>query len=273
VADPYDFIRNDDDRHVAVETNDEARTDEFRCKKKGASLQESENTPFAGTRGQLTRWPPKEVEHAPEITCDAHTISKVNDVAGMGWFNVCSIVETFTKASVYTLETELEFPENRSYEERRALLLQGANGTAGRFFPTEGEQSLHLLLSLPCSQMLPPPHSLQTLFTFPCWQMPLPPQSLHLLLSLPCWQMLLPPQSLQSLFRFPCWQMPPPPQSLHWYIRLPCLQRPLPPQYLHKALRRPCWQHAATALGVLLIAAAALAAVLPAAAALAAALG
>ena len=60
-------------------------------------------------------------------------------------------------------------------------------------------QSLHLLLTRWCSQMLPPPQSLHLLLCRWCSQMLLPPQSLHVLLTRWCSQMPLPPQSLHVL--------------------------------------------------------------------------
>ena len=50
---------------------------------------------------------------------------------------------------------------------------------------------------LPCSQMLPPPHSLHLHCSLPCSQMPGPPHSLHILRFLPCSQIPFPGHSLQ----------------------------------------------------------------------------
>ena len=51
-------------------------------------------------------------------------------------------------------------------------------------------------------------------------------QSLRVLLSRWCWQMLAPPHSLHSLLRRWCWQMPAPPHSLHVLLLRWCGQRP-----------------------------------------------
>jgi hypothetical protein len=52
-----------------------------------------------------------------------------------------------------------------------------------------------------------------------------PPQSLHLLLSLLCSQMLVPPQSLQLFLWRLCSQILAPPQSLHWAQQMAGVRR------------------------------------------------
>ena len=63
---------------------------------------------------------------------------------------------------------------------------------AGIDVSASSRQSLHLLLSRWCWQMLAPPHSMHLLLSLWCGQMLAPPHSLHLLLSLWCWQMQVP---------------------------------------------------------------------------------
>ena len=79
-------------------------------------------------------------------------------------------------------------------------------------------------IALPCSQMLPPPHSLHLLRNLPCSQMPPPPHSLHRLRRLPWSQMPEPPHSLQLYRTLPCSQIPFPGHSLHKYppLLFPC---------------------------------------------------
>ena len=96
--------------------------------------------------------------------------------------------------------------------------------------------------TLPCSQKLPPPHSLHLLRTLPCSQMPVPPHSLHWLRCLPCSQKPEPPHSLHLLRTLPCSQMLAPPHSLHWLRCLPCSQMHPPPHSLHALRTLPCSQ-------------------------------
>ena len=78
------------------------------------------------------------------------------------------------------------------------------------------------LLRRLCSQIDPPPQSLQSLLARLCSQKEVEPQSLHRLLSRLCSQMELPPHLLNDCLLILCSQMEQPPQSTHRLLRRSC---------------------------------------------------
>ena len=110
----------------------------------------------------------------------------------------CILVKDLSRnSSVYYIICSHNVTTGKSTERRKA----------SEFRARHSLHSLHLDLSLPCSQMDVPPHSLHTDLCLPCSQMDAPPHSLHLCLSLPCSQMDAPPHSLHTDLCLPCSQI------------------------------------------------------------------
>jgi hypothetical protein len=110
-----------------------------------------------------------------------------------------------------------------------------------------GLQSSHRRHLRPCSQMLAPPQSLQSVRRRWCSQKAAPPHSRQKYRCRLCSQMLPPWQSVQWLRWRWCSQMPPPPQSLQRLRMRWCSQMPRPPPRIISSNSYP--PHAETCQG------------------------